>query len=77
MTEGERMVWAAAYARYFMDDYEKQQQYGKRWHRSIPSAIEWAWSAVREMREAKQKVIEGWGDDNDVTLMLKEMIGDV
>ena len=74
MTEGEKMVWAAVYAFYYMDDWDKHQQYGDRWKRSVPSAVEYAWSAVNEMREASAVVAEGWGDDCDVYLMLQEML---
>ncbi len=74
MTEGEKMVWAAAFVRHYMDEYESEGQYGVRYKRSVPTSIERAWYAVVEMREARPSVLEGFGEGEALD-MLDEMLG--
>lgn len=66
MTDGERMIWAAAYA-----DYLREYMLGavppdsalhtpdglKRWERNmVISAAEWAWGCVGNLRDAQQAI---------------------
>jgi len=82
MTEGEKMIWAAAFIRSFRD--------GIAYLNSSPmpnltndfyegfthSAAEVAAGAVRYLRDYKAGIIEGFGEDSEVSQMLKEMLGD-
>ena len=71
MTQGERMVWAATYAAAYVADYKDPNRRGEVY---IAGCIELAWSAVAEMRENRQAVVDGWGDTFDVLPMLDEML---
>lgn len=71
MTEGEKMVWAAAYAAEFTRAVEQRLQLGG--DISVASCIEHAWSAVVGMREAYGSVFDGWGE-GQVVDMLDEIL---
>ncbi len=71
MTSNERLVWAAAFAGHYLEGYRLEQTRGVK--HSVPEAVEWAWSAVAEMREALPAVERGWGLDDEVYRMLQEM----
>ena len=68
LSEGERMVWAAAYAVTITAMYDKGRQ-----AEDAASAIETAWSAVKDLREAVPAVKEAFGADDEVTRMLLQM----
>lgn len=71
MTNGEQLVWAAAYA----DKYGRMIQELLDTGRSIQIAecIENAASAVLEMRHAYSDVQDGWGE-GDTLSMLEEIL---
>lgn len=65
MTPSEKTVWAAVFA----------QDMGE--HKSIPRACEVATYAVRSLRNyAEGDVARDNGEDDDVTRMTREMVGD-
>jgi hypothetical protein len=64
MTNGEKMVWAAAYARSFED------------HQSAPAAAEYAAWVIIQMREDAAKVAHAFGGEDEVTIMFNEMTTD-
>ena len=72
MTEGEKLVWAAAYASEYLSHITSHELIGT--SMDIPKCIESAWRAVVEMRESRQAVKEGWGESDDVFKMLQEML---
>lgn len=83
MTEGEKMVWAAVYAK--KRDLSNRpsdciigEGSDERWRQweedQTVSAIEHANYAVQAMREALPAVIEGYGEDDDTTRHLKDML---
>ena len=71
MTEGEKMVWAAAYAAGWIVETHNPH---RRKPVQVSTCIENAWAAVVEMREAKQAMVDGWGADDDATKMHQEML---
>jgi hypothetical protein len=86
MTEGEKLVWAAAYATKYMENMQPSRipkeclvpSGDKKWHEweqsQVANAIEHASCAVRYMREAQTRVREGWGPGSETYLMLEEML---
>lgn len=72
MNENEKLVWAATYAAEYVSMHEKYCSLGIEPH--ILTAVEAAWGAVSDMRDAKEAYIEGWGEDCESTKMLLEMI---
>jgi len=83
LTHGEKMVWAAAFVDEFMPgfkepgenciDTEKWEQYEID---LAAMAAESACGAVCRMRDAKERVEHGFGEDSDVTQMIRAMLGD-
>ena len=67
MNENEKLVWAAVYAKHWT---------GTEVATHTPTAIENAWAAVVDMREAQDRVADGWGEDGEVYLFLQEMLSD-
>lgn len=76
MTNNEKLVWAAAYAVELNQREVFHQTYGGERNEvaDTATAAEVAWSAVVRMRDALPAVEEGWGEDDEVTEMLREMI---
>lgn len=71
MTEGEKMVWAAAYAADYTRQLNDRSRLGTRI--SIPASIDNAWYAVEQMRKARPAIVEGFGN-SPVLSMLDEML---
>ena len=71
LTPTEKLIWAATYAAEWSRAYARQQETGI--YPSVPTCIEDAWTAVTEAREAHEAVRDGWGEDDAVYLMLKQM----
>ena len=68
MTSGEKLIWAAMYAR--------ELRYGVGDEPSmVATAVENAWAAVQCLREVTDTVSNGWGEDSEVFQMLVEMQG--
>jgi hypothetical protein len=74
MTEGEKKIWAAAYAAAWVHGIRQREVTGIAM--STTEAIESAWAAVVEAREAVDEVREGWGEDHEMYTMLEEMLHD-
>ena len=72
MTEGEKLVWAAAFASLWAQQKHDNYQYGTPVY--VAGAVEGAWGAVYEMREVRPTVAEGYGADSEVCRMLDEML---
>jgi hypothetical protein len=84
LTPGERMVWAAVYAKE-RDirnpprdlNYPKNVEALREWERGQAyHAIESACYAVQAMREAADHMKNGFGEDSDVYQMFVDMLGD-
>lgn len=74
MTEGEKMVWAAVYARHYTDEHNQAAPFSpKKYADKAAVAIENAWLAVQLAREARQDIIEICGH-GDVLNMLDEIL---
>jgi hypothetical protein len=85
LTTGERRVWASVYAQRLQDMREypsglyvpgNEDQVDVFEATCILGAIEAACHAVQHLREHASAVKEGFGEDNEVYLMLAEMIGE-
>ena len=83
MTDGEKMIWAAAFARNYTPEIPpphvvRESQMGRElWELQLAAAAaECAWAAVLGAREAVGEVANGWGDDSDTYAMIVEMVGD-
>ena len=90
MTPGEKQVWAATYALKIHRDmsYEhappgiyvpgkENEEKQTIWiAQCVTQAIEGAAYAVQYMREHRNAIEEGYGADDEVTIMLDEMLGD-
>lgn len=86
MTEGERKVWAAAFAARLGANLEyhnipkdclvpgNEDKWGRWELDQAADAAEHASTMVRRMRGARNRVLEGWGEDSATYLMLKEML---
>ncbi len=72
MNANERLVWAATYAAQWSKQIEMGEKYGT--SPIITTAIENAWAAVTDMRMSLGKVEDGWGVDDPVYLMLRQMV---
>ncbi len=72
MTEGEKLVWAAAFACDWRLQHRDNHRYGTPVH--VATAVENAWAAVQELRGVRRVVVEGWGADSPVVAMLEEML---
>jgi len=83
LSVGEKMVWAAAFVAEFLpafrnpgpicSDSEKWAQ----WEIDLAQGCaETARGAVGRMRDAMVGVVEGFGEDDDVTQMLRAMLGE-
>ena len=82
MSEGERLVWAAAYAALLRErqaDCRAQPSYHRRQAElergAVHDAIEGACYAVGSMREERDAIEAGFGDGGEVVSMLDEMLG--
>jgi len=81
MTYGERMVWAAAYANAYQRNMlsvhhvasDKANALAE--SAAVCNAIEHAGHAVVYMREKVEAFAEGWGEDSELGIMLREMLG--
>ena len=71
LTENEKLIWAAVYAAEWSRQLDARGARGT--PMNVPTCVENAWAAVVEAREADDAVKEGWGEDTDVYLMLKQM----
>lgn len=76
MTEGEKMVWAAAYASKYSSEYYYKNTILADYKIDIPSIIEFACTAVKDMKGARDDVETGFGATDDIYLMLKEILGE-
>ena len=72
MTLGERLIWAAAYAAAHRQMLADKSAYGTAEY--VAGAIEEAWAAVVNAREVRASVSGGWGENDEVTVMLDEML---
>jgi len=82
MTQGERLVWAAAYAKEF--DLRnpprecclpKNDAMWREWEESqVHQAIELACCAVAYMRRVRGDIQNGYGKDSDVAQMLDDIL---
>lgn len=77
LTKGERVVWAAAFVRELSIRLENRPHWA---HGKIDfevnqacSATETAWAIVEYLRDVKQYVIDGFGEDDEVYKMYKDM----
>ena len=68
MTEGEKMIWAAAYAL----ELEMERRKGGFVNDVLVTIV--ACHAVCTARKAHQRVLEDKGKDDEVTLMLEGML---
>lgn len=85
MSEGERMVWAATYARVRAEWMDRglpdhvsihNDEARAAWESDCAGqAIEHAYAAVIALRKALPETLEGWGEDSDVYRMAAEMAG--
>lgn len=91
MTNGEKMLWAAAYSKQFKFDIPGYvHQEFQEWRQGVrlgpdpweayeigqaASAAEYATGVVTRLRSALSAVAEGFGEDSDVYQMIKEMLG--
>ena len=67
LSQGEMMVWAAAYtARYFIDPSDE----------AVDEAIKAAWCSVEDIRSSLPSTIDKLGGRSYVTTMLKQMLGE-
>ena len=73
MTEGEKIVWACTYSVQWSRALEKREAMGI--PMSVATCIENAHTAVVEMREARQRVLDGWGDGPELNA-LDEILND-
>ena len=62
LTPGEKIVWAAVYAKYWTGQTPE-----------TPTAVEMAWAAVVDMRDSRKAVLDGWGVGEQLA-MLDEML---
>ncbi len=80
MTDGERMVWAAVYARNYnrIDKSEGRpdgSQAAQEWAKAkVMDSIERAGCAVEYLREVREELKEWFGDDSDIHKMYLEMV---
>lgn len=74
MTQGEKMVWASAYAIEYMGQQKDRAGLGIK--PSVETAVELAWAAVFYLRKSRDAVKDGWGDDFEGLEMLDEMIAE-
>lgn len=82
MTEGERMVWAAAYASKLTDAMRspppaamQDLAYYRRWEEGVVNgAVEHASKCVDRMRAALPRIEEGEGADAPMAVRLREMM---
>lgn len=72
LTENEKLIWAASYAVEWSRGLEARAERGVPMY--VPTYIENAAAAVVEAREAHDSVKEGWGEEDEVYLMLKQMM---
>lgn len=91
MTNGEKMVWAAAYAKEFTFDYpshvhrereawklggEKGLDPWEAYEMAMAHrAAEYACGVVQRLRSSVAGLVDGWGDNSDICLMAREMLG--
>jgi len=73
MTNGEKMVWAAVFAKEF--DLSKCGCDAEKESTMVHQAIEEAAGAVYYMRKERDSIIEGFGESSDVTVLLNEIMG--
>lgn len=73
MTQGEKMVWASVYAIEYM---QQKDRACLGITPSVETAVELAWAAVFYLRQSRDAVKDGWGDDFEGLEMLDEMIAD-
>ncbi len=85
MTPGEMMVWAATYAQKFLErpvDVRRLAALGVPWSEmAIPeiaavAAVEWAWSAVHELRQSSGEAVKKlFGDEAYIFLLQMTVMG--
>lgn len=80
MTDGEKMVWAAVFAKHYdlsspprdvVHDTKKWQAWESA---QVHIAIECAAGAVERMREEVEAIAKGFGADSLVTIALADMV---
>ncbi len=69
----EKLIWAAAYAAEWSRELERKENHSAPPTMQIATCIENAWAAVTDARLAHNEVRMGWGEDDEVYLMLKQM----
>lgn len=91
MTDGEKLVWAAAYVKEFRFDEvpnhvimeenewknggERGKSPWEEWELDrAASAAEYASSVVSRMRDIRERILEGWGEDSYIYKMFCEMV---
>jgi len=84
MTAGEKLVWAATYARCYQRSIANCPaelmhigDNGRRWAEweagQTAAACEAACHAVQSLREIRRHLVEGYGHKSPVTIMYREM----
>ncbi len=71
MTDGEKLIWAAAYAAEWVNALARREMYGA--PMSVSTCIENAGSAVIEAQDTHAEVQENWGRNDPVCQMLTQM----
>ncbi len=70
------MVWSAVYAAEWRHAQQLIASHGI--SPSVPTCVENAWAAVVDMRNSRNAIIDGWGDENgdsDELVMLDAILG--
>lgn len=73
MNQSEKIVWSVVYAIKWDEEQNRSFRTGK--PACIESAIENAFYAVKDMKSSLEKVKQGWGEEDEVTIALKEILG--
>ncbi len=70
------MVWSAVYAAEWRHAQQRIASHGI--SPSVSTCVENAWAAVVDMRNSRNAIIDGWGDENgdsDELVMLDAILG--
>lgn len=77
MTDGQKIIWAAVFATRLNEVRKLHEQVGIEFHEHehVASLAEEAAYAVINLEKGVTDIEEGFGKDDKITIMAKEMIG--